>query len=246
MKKIQYKSAIVKMLRNNIREMFLEISQEKQSTTKLKLKDVNVFKKFMSEGKASIKFNNEKCSVFLSNAPPGSLIFFLKTLFIKLTKDSVASKEVTKEEMQKKLREHLLSEKSSQFDEISPVTNAELDRAKKAAISKSSVTTPSPPTRKRRLTDGKLSDNPRSAKQLYAPSPLSVKPGNNSEPRRVSNPDDPAMMEVLNEEQDRILQGSLFIVLQYSISNLSLFSLLTGFERLLHGKCGNWKVVSVA
>ena len=211
MKKIQYKTAIVKMLRAaGIREIFLEISQEKQSTTKLKLKDINVFKKFMSEGKASIKFNSEKCNVFFSNAPPGSLIFFLKTLFIKMTNDSNENKDLTKEDMQKKLRDHLLSEKSSTFDEISPVTNAELDRAKKAAISKSTITTPSPPaSKKRRLIDSKSSDNPRAAKQLYAPSPLSVKPGNNSEPKRVSNPNDPAMMEVLNEEQDRILQGKI-------------------------------------
>lgn len=216
MKKIQYKTAIVKMLRAaGIRDIFLEISQEKQSTTKLKLKDINVFKKFMSEGKASIKFNSEKCSVFFSNAPPGSLIFFLKTLFIKMTNDSNENKGVTKEDMQKKLRDHLLSEKSSAFDEISPVTNAELDRAKKVAISKSTITTPSPPaSKKRRLIDAKSSDNPRAAKQLYAPSPLSVKPGNNSEPKRVSNPDDPAMMEVLNEEQDRILQGKRRTVLK--------------------------------
>lgn len=212
MKKILYKNAMVKMLRNNIREMFLEISQEKLTTTKLRLKDINVFKKFMNEGKASVKFNSEKVNVFISNAPPGCLIFFLKTLFIKLTKDTVDNKGVTKEEMHKKLREHLLSEKSSQFDEISPVTNAELDRAKKAAISKSSVTTPSPPnSRKRRLADGQLSNNPRAAKQLYAPSPLSAKPENNSEPKRKSNPDDPAMMETLNEEQNQILQGKLTV-----------------------------------
>lgn len=206
MKKIQYKTAMVKMLRNDIREMFLEISQEKQTTTKLKMKDVNVFKKFMNEGKASIKFNSEKCNVFFSNAPPGSLIFFLKTLFIKLTKDNAANKNLTEEQMHKKLREHLLSGATSQFDEISPVTNQELDRAKRAAISKSTLTTPSPPAnKKRRLIDVKSSDNPRAAKQLYAPSPLSIKTNNNSE--RPARPDDRAMMENLNEEQDQILKG---------------------------------------
>lgn len=210
MKKIQYKNAIVKILRNDIREMFLEITQEKQSTTKLKLKDVNVFKKFMSEGKATIKFNSEKCNVFFSNAPPGSLIFFLKTMFIKMTKDTVDNKGVTKEEMQKKVRENLLSERSSHFNEISPITNAELDRAKKVAISKSTITTPSPPaTKKRRLIDAKMNDNPKAAKQLYAPSPLAIKRENSSEPKRVSNPNDRAMLQDLNEEQEQILQGKM-------------------------------------
>lgn len=204
MKKIQYKNAMIKIVRNDIREMFLEISQDKVTTTKLKLKDITVFKKFMNEGKASIKFNTEKASLFISNAPPGCLIFFLKTLFIKITKEIESNKGISKQDMHKKLRTHLLSEKSSQFEEISPVTNAELDRAKKVAISKASVTTPSPPTsKKRRLVDGKLSDNPRAAKQLYAPSPLSVKHENKNEPR----PDDPAMMNALNEEQDMVMRG---------------------------------------
>lgn len=189
------------ILRNDIREMFLEIKQEKLTTTKLKLKDINVFKKFMSEGKATIKFNGERCSVFFSNAPPGNLMFFLKTLFIKMTKENEENKGVSKEDMHKKLRTHLLSEKSSQFDEISPVTNAELDRAKKAAISKGSVTTPSPPaSKKRRLID--TSNNPKAAKQLYAPSPLSIK-----HKEAEMNPDDPAMMQTLNTEQENVLSA---------------------------------------
>lgn len=222
--------------------MFLEVQQEKLTTTKLKLKDINVFKKFMNEGKiifvsillstiffllgkASIKFNSEKCSLYLSNAPPGSLIFFLKTLFIKMNKDSVDNKNVTQEEMHKKLRAHLLSEKFSQFDEISPVTNAELDRAKKMAISKSTITTPSPPrSKKRRLIDAS-NTNPKAAKQLYAPSPLSIKQVK-QEPKNV-NPDDPAMMEILNEEQNKILQGRIS-----SLENNSCRYLLFHFLQL--------------
>lgn len=207
----------VKILRNDIREMFLTVEQEKQSTTKLKLKDINVFKKFASEGKSSIKFNTERCNVFLSNAPPGCLIVFLKTLYIKLTKESDESKGISKEEMHKKLRTHLLSEKSGKFDEISPVTNAELERAKKLAISKSSVTTPSPPaSKKRRLLDA--GNNPKAAKQLYAQSPLSMKRANEMESKVLTSPDDPAMMEVLNEEQDRILKGELKAIIWWTFS----------------------------
>lgn len=206
MKKLQYKNGMVKMLRNGIRELILEVSQEKMATTKLKMKDVNIFKKFMNEGKASIKFNTEKCNVFLSNCPPGSLILFLKTLYIKMTSEKAENKGLSKEEMHKKLRTHLLSEKSSQLDEISPVTNAELDRAKKAAISKSSITTPSPPaSKKRRMIEG--TGDVRAAKKLYAPSPLSVKHGNSDERRLNMNPDDPALMENLNEEQNNILKA---------------------------------------
>lgn len=226
MKKVQYKNGSCSLVRNGIKELFLEISQERPTklmTTKLRLKDINVFKKFMNEGKASIKFNAEKVNVQFTNCPPGNLIFFLKTLFIKLTKDSEANKGVSKEELHKKLRTHLLSEKSGQFDEISPVTNAELDRAKKAAISKGSVTTPSPPaSKKRRLIDDKMSENPRAAKKLYAPSPLSIKHTNKSESNVVQNPDDPAMMAALNEEQTQILKGKTAALNQSPTLNITL------------------------
>lgn len=206
-KKVLYKSGMIKILRNNIRELFIEISQDKMQSTKLKLKDINVHKKFMAEGKASITFKNEKCNVFINNSPPSSLMLFLKTLYIKMTKEHEDNKNVTKEQMHKKLREHLLSEKCSKFDEISPITNAELDRAKKQAISKSTLTTPSPGSKKRRLIDAKQSDNPKSAKQLYVPK---IK-DENTERSFMANPDEIALMDNLNEEQNAILQGNNFI-----------------------------------
>lgn len=206
-KKIQYKNAMVKILRNELKEMFIEITQEKQSTTKLKLKDINVFKKFMSEGKATIKFNHEKANLYVSNAPPGSLIFFLKTLFIKLAKEADENKNLTKEEVHKKLRQHLLSGNTGQLDEISPVTNAELERAKKLALSKGTITTPSPPSRKRRI-EGNVGLQQGAPKRLYAPSPLTTSKHENTKSETV-NPDDIAMMQTLNEEQNNILQGKL-------------------------------------
>lgn len=212
MKKLAYKIGMVRILRNDIREMFLEISQEKIQTTKLKLKDINVHRKFMGEGKASIKFLAEKCNVYISNSAPASLMIFLKTLYIKISKDQEENKGVTKEQMHKKLREHLLSEKFDKFDEISPVTNAELDRAKKQAMSKSTVTTPSPVSKKRRLADLRQNDNPKAAKQLAniyspsVPSPLS-KRDSNVQKKLLANPDDIAEMNVLNGEQNGVLQG---------------------------------------
>lgn len=200
-KKVLYKIGMVKILRNDIKEMFLEISQDKMQTTKLKLKDITVHNKFVLEGKASISFKTEKCNVFISNSAPSNLMCFLKTMYIKMTKDKDNNKNITKEQMHKKLREHLLSEKCGKFDEISPVTNAELDRAKKQAISKSTLTTPSPGSKKRKLTEANQNDNPKSSKQLYAS--LS-----NVSKRSIDyDPDDIAQMDNLNDEQNAVLQG---------------------------------------
>ena len=204
-KKVLYKNGMIRIMRNDIREIFIEISQEKIQSTKLKLKDITVHSKFALEGKATISFKNENCSVKIANSAP-ALMHFLKTLYIKLTKDKEENKGITKEQMHKKLREHLLSEKSSKFDEISPITNAELDRAKKLALSKSTLTTPSPGSKKRRLADANQNDNPKNpkaAKQLYAPK--------TEERSFVANPNDIAQMDKLNDEQNAVLQGKNFI-----------------------------------
>ena len=203
-KKINYKNASLKLVRNEIREIFIEICQEKLNTTKLKLLNINVHKNFMSEGKTSIKFNNDKCNLFLSNAPTGTLMAFLKTVFIKMTSNNSENKGLSKEQILSKTRTHLLSDKASSFNEISPVTNIELDRAKKMAISKSTITTPSPPaSKKRKLLEGRLLENLPASKKLYTQSPLTtIKPA-------ILNPDDPVQMEILNEEQKSILDACI-------------------------------------
>lgn len=195
-RKISYKNAMLRILRNDLKELFVEVQGEKVTTTKLKLKNINVHKKFMSEGKASIKFIDENVSIYVSNAPPGTLMAFLRIIFIKLTSDKANNQELTKEEVQKKIRAHILSENPNKFDEISPITNAELSRAKKMAISKSTVTTPSPPQNKKRRLEHN-SEQPGAAKKLYAPSPLSARPK------------DIAQLEVLNAEQNTVLQGKV-------------------------------------
>lgn len=199
MKKLHYKIGKIRLIRNDIREMFIEISQDKMQTTKLKLQNINVHKKFMAEGKASIKFLKEKCNLYISNSAPGCLMFFLKTLYIKISKDYQENKGISKEEMHKKMREHLLSEKFDKFDEISPVTNAELDRAKKHAMtSKSTVTTPSPRSRKRKLLEAGQNDNPKASKQLY-------KSNASRDTNKNTMDDEIAEMDVLNDEQNAVL-----------------------------------------
>lgn len=57
-----------------------------------------------------------------------------------------------------------------QYDEISPVTNAELEKVRAKAAGKKTDTTPSPSARKRKLEERGAAKGP-SAKKLYAPSP---------------------------------------------------------------------------
>lgn len=169
-RKLAYKVATLRMIRNEIRELFIELSAEKIKPLKFKLKNILVHKKFMSEGKASINFKTESCTMYLSNAPPSTLMYFLRTLFIKMN----GGEKLNEAAAQKQLRAHMLSGKPSQFEEISPVTTAEMVLARKRAgliPSRVADITPSPLAAKKRRFDEIKGEGDKSslpaAKKLY-------------------------------------------------------------------------------
>nr|CAD7206190.1 unnamed protein product [Timema douglasi] len=144
LRKTTYKTATLRLVRNEFRELFLEIRSEK-SNVKHHLKGISVHKKFMTEGKASLNFQEENMVVLISNAPPSQLLLFLRALFIKLSGG--------KNESQVGLRERLLSKKSQALQEISPVTLQEINKVKaKSGIQTCSEITP-PSDKKRPLAD---------------------------------------------------------------------------------------------
>ncbi|XP_026756187.2 ATP-dependent DNA helicase PIF1 [Galleria mellonella] len=178
-RKVTYKTASLRLIRNEFREMFMEISNDKNAPIRLALKGINVFKKFMIEGKASVKFQEVGCTLFISNAPPTNLVSFLRTIFVKMTgdKEKIANTTLSKQNMRTKL----LSGKAQAFEEISPVTVADIHNAK-SKIPKSTITTPSPPSKKRKSDD--ISRGP-APKKLYSPSPLTNMSSLNAEQQRV-------------------------------------------------------------
>lgn len=164
-RKVAYRSSTVRLIRNNMRQILIQIQPDKgNNVTELPLQAFTVFKKFMTEGKASIKFIDAKCTLFLSNAPPAQLISFLKTIFVKMTG------QTAKNPSKNPLREQLLSNKPLHAtQEISPATTAEINKAKEKAIavSRATITTPSPSNvRKRKLIDESKPKIP-TAKKLY-------------------------------------------------------------------------------
>ncbi|KAF9418909.1 hypothetical protein HW555_004429 [Spodoptera exigua] len=178
-RKVNYKTASLRLIRNEFREMYMEISSEKHAAIRFALKGVNVFKKFMVEGKASIKFQEAGCTLFISNAPPTNLVGFLRTIFVKMTGDKDQGNNTTP--AKQTMRSKLLSGKAQAFEEISPVTVADIHNAKKK-IPKSTLTTPSPPAKKRKNDDSVKGPAP---KKLYSPSPLTNTCSLNPEQQRV-------------------------------------------------------------
>lgn len=163
-RKVTHKLAVLKLIRNASKDMYIEVNPDKSpATQRLHLKNIAIFNKFMQEGKASIKFNDISCSLYISNAPPGQLSTFFRTLFVKIIGYKQDAPKTS-------LRTQVLTNRTQQYNEISPVTNGELERVIKATTSKSTTTTPSPLASKKRKIE--RDDDSRAAKKLFASSPL--------------------------------------------------------------------------
>lgn len=159
LKKATHKTALLRLIRNNRREILVEIQVEKANTSmKLILKNISVFNKFMTEGKASIKFKEQNCTLFLSNAPSSQLINFLKTMFIKMTN----------QEEKSDLKEKLFANIDGSAENVSPSTSTEINRAKEKAmvVSHTIITTPPSIVKKRKYFSDDTSKMP-AAKKLY-------------------------------------------------------------------------------
>ncbi|XP_077259188.1 pif1 DNA helicase [Temnothorax americanus] len=172
LRKATHRTASLRLIRDTQRELLVEVRAEKANAlTKLPLRGISVFNKFMTEGKASIKFKEQNCTLFLSNAPSSQLINFLKTIFVKLTGQEV--RRVSKDPSWEKLFANVRpgGAGGGEGEDISPATSTEVNRAKEKAmaVSRATVTTPSPGVvrkRKRFSDDGHVAKVP-AAKKLY-------------------------------------------------------------------------------
>lgn len=121
-KKVKCKTASLELVRNEFRDLFIKVISE-QVKLKLLVNNLTIHKKFVSEGKASINFNESKVVMYISNAPLSGLVLFLKTLFIKMTSRKSSPKVP--------LKEKLLSNKPNFIQEVSPVNPKDIGRVKK-------------------------------------------------------------------------------------------------------------------
>jgi len=127
------------MTRNGLRQIFLEASSKKLGTHVFQLKKLSVHKKFMTEGKASINFEEDKACVMISNAPASHLIQFLKTMYVKLTE----------EKLRTPVGRHLTDTRGPHED-ISPLTTKEVLRSKENLVAKGVIAS-TPKSRKEGL-----------------------------------------------------------------------------------------------
>ena len=116
MKRRTFKSITVVLGRDEFRDIALRIvsSQSPLGKTFL-LKELTIHKRFLQEGKATIKPLTQKIQIMFRNCPLNQLATFLKCLSLKLAQskqNGIASN-----------RRRLLSDKARSFENISPLTD---------------------------------------------------------------------------------------------------------------------------
>ena len=128
-KKENYKLVDVSLTRNEFREIMLEVTflgkDTKKKTIPLKYDTINLFRKFVKEGKLTISFTGESpAKLFLSNAPPNELVIFAKTLAAKMAG--------TKDKPRVSTRTKLLSDMGNFTEGISPVIAQDIINLRRA------------------------------------------------------------------------------------------------------------------
>ena len=152
LKKCVHKTSKVSLIRNQFRDILLLVQTPGKPNAKFNLRDFTMHKKFVKDGKATIKIPKQNLNFLLSNCPPDQLIVFLKTLTTKMTCQEVIGGFVPG-------RQRLLSDKATSVTDISPLNMKELQtvhniRAKKAEAACSTPKSTGTAKRKR-ITHGK-------------------------------------------------------------------------------------------
>ncbi|KAL0280093.1 UNVERIFIED_CONTAM: hypothetical protein PYX00_001485 [Menopon gallinae] len=120
-KRVNYKKCSLSLIRNEFREILLRITEKGKLITTLQLQSITVHKKFLTEGKATLKFPHNNLSVLISNAPCSELLSFLRLMSIKM---------VGSEGKGPSIRAKLLSAKTPCVEDISPLTEKDYQKVK--------------------------------------------------------------------------------------------------------------------
>ena len=121
LRKQVFKSAIFDLGRNEVEDVVLQISHPDGKLGPYTIREHKIHKRFVKEGKATIRLITQKLHLLVSNSPPDQLNLFLRSMAVKLTA------------MGKTQGSHrrMLGDVSVQFDEISPLTERDIEMAKR-------------------------------------------------------------------------------------------------------------------
>ena len=121
LRKQVFKSAILDLGRNEVEDVVLLLSYSGGKLGPYTIREHKIHKRFVKEGKATIRLITQKLHLLISNSPPDQLNLFLHSMVVKVTA------------MGKTQGSHrrMLGDVSVQFDEISPLTERDIELARK-------------------------------------------------------------------------------------------------------------------
>ena len=117
-----YKSSTMILGRDQFGDIVLRVATKQQIAQSFLLKEISIHRRFVKEGKATIKLVTQNILVMLSNCPPDKLAAFLACLKVKL---AVKTNEGFTGD-----RKRLRSEIPRSFQHISPLVENDLIKAK--------------------------------------------------------------------------------------------------------------------
>lgn len=130
-----HKAARLSLCRASSSAIVLRVSQSdnRETTHRLKSGQLQLRRRFLKDGRATITLLDERLNLMLSNCPPGHLASFLRTMMIKLTAG----------QSEPKPREgpRYLPHPPSSLENISPLTDADISRAQKVLDTRAAAST---------------------------------------------------------------------------------------------------------
>ncbi len=123
LRKQSFKTSHLDLGRNEVSDIVLLLTHPGGKLGPYTLREHSIHKRFVKDGKATIRLITQKMQIFISNCPSDQLRSFLHSMTIKLT---------ARGQMQGSHR-RMLGDVSVQFDEISPLNEKDLELARKNA-----------------------------------------------------------------------------------------------------------------
>lgn len=133
LRKQAFKTAILDLGRNELDDIVLKLTHKEGSVGPFTIREHIVHKKFVKDGKATIRLLTQKIQILISNCPPEQLGLFLRSMAIKVA---------ARGKLQGAKR-RMIGDVSLQFDEISPLNEKDLVNARRnTGRPNKSLTTP--------------------------------------------------------------------------------------------------------
>lgn len=127
------KTAILDLGRNELDDVVLKLTHKEGKLGPFTIRDHIVHRKFVKDGKASIRLLTQKVQMLISNCPPEQLSLFLRSMAIKLAARGKLQGA----------KWRMIGDVSLQFDEISPLNEKDIENARRnIGKQNKSLTTP--------------------------------------------------------------------------------------------------------